>query len=389
MTTTINASTSAGLVQTADTSGVLALQTAGTTAVTVDASQNVGIGTASPGYRLDVSATSFIAASVSTSYSGAGNIRIADASTTSASAPYIGSAGNNLTFGRIGTAEYARIDSSGNVGIGTASPAFKLDVANSSASGTGAVTTVKLNHPGTTAGDGPRLLFTSGTSTTGGCAIAGSGVALNSADMLFYAGGNTERMRIDSSGNVILNLTSVTNTNGYGGLNLYAPSNAQFQIYMLKQSQIECHIGFKSGSDNNFYVGTGGGGNGVGTYGLYQQNLTNSWAAVSDLRFKTELEPITNALEKVSNVRTVTGRFIHDEENGATRRLPFLIAQDFVDALPEAVDQKDPDKLGLSYSDTVVLAFAAIKELKALVDTQASTITQLQADVAALKGATP
>ena len=43
MTTTINASTSAGLVQTADTSGVLALQTAGTTAVTIDASQNVTI----------------------------------------------------------------------------------------------------------------------------------------------------------------------------------------------------------------------------------------------------------------------------------------------------------------------------------------------------------
>jgi len=41
MTSTINASTTAGIVTTADTSGVLALQTAGTTAVTVDASQNV------------------------------------------------------------------------------------------------------------------------------------------------------------------------------------------------------------------------------------------------------------------------------------------------------------------------------------------------------------
>jgi hypothetical protein len=43
MTTTINASNSGsgGLVQTADASGVLALQTAGTTAVTIDASQNV------------------------------------------------------------------------------------------------------------------------------------------------------------------------------------------------------------------------------------------------------------------------------------------------------------------------------------------------------------
>ena len=41
MTSTINASTSAGIVQTADTSGTLALQTGGTTAVTIDASQNI------------------------------------------------------------------------------------------------------------------------------------------------------------------------------------------------------------------------------------------------------------------------------------------------------------------------------------------------------------
>jgi hypothetical protein len=41
MASIINAATSGGLVTTADTSGILQLQTAGTTAVTVDASQNV------------------------------------------------------------------------------------------------------------------------------------------------------------------------------------------------------------------------------------------------------------------------------------------------------------------------------------------------------------
>jgi hypothetical protein len=46
MTTTLNASTAGagGFIATSDNSGILALQTAGTTAITVDASQQVGIG---------------------------------------------------------------------------------------------------------------------------------------------------------------------------------------------------------------------------------------------------------------------------------------------------------------------------------------------------------
>jgi hypothetical protein len=52
----INASTSGagGLISTADATGNLSLQTAGTTALTVDASQNVGIGTTSPAAKLNV-----------------------------------------------------------------------------------------------------------------------------------------------------------------------------------------------------------------------------------------------------------------------------------------------------------------------------------------------
>jgi hypothetical protein len=50
MASSINASTSGagGVITTADNTGILNLQTASTTAVTVDASQNVGIGTTSP-----------------------------------------------------------------------------------------------------------------------------------------------------------------------------------------------------------------------------------------------------------------------------------------------------------------------------------------------------
>jgi hypothetical protein len=58
MTSTVNSTgTSTGVVITPDSSGSLALQTAGTTAVTIDTSQNVGIGTTSPSVKLQVKAT--------------------------------------------------------------------------------------------------------------------------------------------------------------------------------------------------------------------------------------------------------------------------------------------------------------------------------------------
>ena len=57
MASSINASTSGagGVITTADNTGILNIQTAGTTAVTVDASQNVGIGTTSPASKLEIS----------------------------------------------------------------------------------------------------------------------------------------------------------------------------------------------------------------------------------------------------------------------------------------------------------------------------------------------
>jgi hypothetical protein len=54
----INASNSGfgGIVSTGDSSGILQLQTAGTTAVTIDTSQNVGIGTDTPTAKLGITA---------------------------------------------------------------------------------------------------------------------------------------------------------------------------------------------------------------------------------------------------------------------------------------------------------------------------------------------
>ena len=75
MTTTINASTTGGggLIESADASGILALQTNGTTAVTIDASQNVSFAkgftvgtTASPAFSAYMTSSQTITSSVST-----------------------------------------------------------------------------------------------------------------------------------------------------------------------------------------------------------------------------------------------------------------------------------------------------------------------------------
>ena len=134
MTTTINASNSGGggLVQTADASGVLALQTAGTTAVTIDASQNVGIGTSSPGVKLDV--TGSIRASVNVTSAadfiggGASGYAALYANGSGGLVICRGSSSTNQIELYTNGSERARIDSSGNLlfnsGYGSVATAY-------------------------------------------------------------------------------------------------------------------------------------------------------------------------------------------------------------------------------------------------------------------------
>jgi len=103
----------------------------------------------------------------------------------------------------------------------------------------------------------------------------------------------------------------------------------------------------------------------AGTNGVYLQNGGIAWIAASDERLKDIIEPITDAANKVSTLRTVIGKYKTDAEG--TRR-SFLIAQDVQAVLPEAVNATNPDELGVSYTEVIPLLVAAIKELKAEID---------------------
>lgn len=142
MPSIINASTSGagGVITTADASGQLELQTAGTTAVTVTSGQNVGIGTASPGSKLQV------VGMVSSTGSGTSQVAVGETGTytlTGVTSPNYGIAYGTLT-GRPNPAttisgfdaisfgtnqlERMRIDNSGNLqfnsGYGSVATAY-------------------------------------------------------------------------------------------------------------------------------------------------------------------------------------------------------------------------------------------------------------------------
>ena len=101
--------------------------------------------------------------------------------------------------------ERVRIDSSGNFGIGTSSPQAKLHIMDSLGS-----PQIKIDNQGTSTNIAS-LLFQSGGAGNPTSIIQSGGTASGNQGIIFKHGNNgaeTERMRIDSSGNVGINTAS-------------------------------------------------------------------------------------------------------------------------------------------------------------------------------------
>lgn len=118
------------------------------------------------------------------------------------------------------------------------------------------------------------------------------------------------------------------------------------------------------------------------TVGVKLTPGATSWVALSDARLKTIIEPISNAVDKVDQINPVIYTLIDDVT--ATKRVG-VIAQDVLKVQPEAVYEGSDGMLGVRYTELIPLAFAAIKELSALVKTQAQTIETLSERLAALE----
>ena len=186
---------------TSPTSTALTIQSAGTTAMTVATSQNVGIGTTSPTSKLQVNGGVTINGSsaptsgvgMELSWDGTESVVQSYNRNTSSFQPLWLEAGSYTRFGMNG-GEAMRIDSSGNVGIGTTSPNRKLDIEQASTDYQMRIGDAGGNYYDIGRNTGNGLL------TFYGNQAAASGYVFSTV--------NGERMRIDSTGNVGIGTTS-------------------------------------------------------------------------------------------------------------------------------------------------------------------------------------
>jgi hypothetical protein len=175
------------------------------------------------------------------------------------------------------------------------------------------------------------------------------------------------------NGRLLIGATA--NRSGESKLEITGPANTPLSIYMFKNTQVEVNLGFGDGGDSNFYINTGS--TTIGTSGVYLTNGGSSWNSVSDERMKTIVEPILDAVQKVMTLRAVIGSYKNDKN--AARR-PFLIAQDVQAVLPEAVNVQNEETgtLGMSYTDTIPLLVAAIKEQQVMITALTARVTELE-----------
>jgi len=270
---------------------------------------------------------------------------------------------------RSNSTERLRIDSSGNVGIGLTSYSGKLAV-----NGVAALyASTDNNYRGSVDVENGNLRF-----------IAPPYASNPTSITLHTGASSTERLRIDSSGNLLVGTTTTPSSTQSGffvnttGLLMGVPS-ANVNIACYKPS------GAAQTDYQRFIVG----GN---QYGAISWNGATGtlYTTTSDYRLKENVQPMQNALATVALLRPVTYRW----KNGNTSGQGF-IAHELQEVVPDAVsgkkdevetykdedgnDQTRPQYQGIDTSFLVATLTSAIQEQQAIITSLTERITALEA----------
>jgi hypothetical protein len=228
---------------------------------------------------------------------------------------------------------------------------------------------------------------------------------------------NTSGASNTAVGSYALQVQTTANNNaavGYGALqNTVAGANTALGygagIGLTNGSQ-DCYIGTDSNCSSsgvnyeivlgvNSSVGKGGNTGFINPSGggVYQGNNSSSWSTTSDRRLKKNITDNTEGLDKVVQIRVRNFEYRTEEEIIELDELPVhtvvkkegvqlgVIAQELQEICPDCVKTETTGVISVDSDNIFWHMVNAIKDLKALNDTQAATITALTARIVALE----
>jgi len=139
-------------------------------------------------------------------------------------------------------------------------------------------------------------------------------------------------------------------------------------------------------------IGQGIGGESPSGYGVFcwgNGGYTGSWSHYSDVRLKKDVQPLSNALDRVLALQGVSFTWRRDEfpefrlKDGPQIG---LIAQEVEPVLPELVITDQKGYKAIDYSNLTPVLVEAIKQQQEIIDQQRASVAELRAALAALTG---
>lgn len=284
----------------------------------------------------------------------------------------------------------------GNIGIGVTAPSYRI---HARANNTTATNWITSDNQTATGAYGAGFLSIAANGTNYSYMSQGADGnqyiinALSTGSIIMQAGG-AERMRIDSSGNMMVGVTtasgkftvvqnavaiggyfqSTTATAGYHGV--YAEANSSYGVY--GKTYNASYGGVLGYNSNNTAFGILG----YLTYGFYSASSINVAGTVytSDARLKENVKPILNSLDILSALNPVSFDWKEKSSRGPSSDFG-LIAQEVEQVIPECVFEtttpgRTPEMThevsleeelgtykGVDYSRFIPFLIAAVKEL--------------------------
>jgi hypothetical protein len=411
--------------------------TAKSARLVVNSSGNVGIGTTTPGSLLELAESAaaaagpilFIHNTAAIQSGGTGNIAritfgLDSGATASPGNAYIqgqedggGNYGTSLQFGTVASKEQVtermRITSTGNVGIGTATPSQMLDVAGGIGIGN------NNNNQGSpyrlelASGDPNHYIYSTGTNGNstyfgefnGGGSTGWHFVDTNSNDS------NKEILTVLAAGNVGIGTTAPACL-----LEVSSPNATVAQMAMVSAgSDAAISLNNTAANGREYWIdsGSGNAGVGAGNFAVWDNTAksarlvvnpdgnvgigtttptqkldvagiahASSFPTSSDRRFKTNIEPLTNVLNGIGQIHGVSfdwNELYQSLGRSTGRREIGVVAQEVEAVFPELVTTWGEDNYrAVDYGRLTVVLLEAVKELDAKLQSVSEKLRALE-----------